>query len=951
MKFLAKPFLQVMSIGYWIVLFAFGVFAAAAVQAENAIKKPTKEAKPFYLTLETPPAPELSPTEALAGFTVAPGFEIELVAAEPLVEDPVAITWDEHGHLYVVEMRGYMPDVYGNGEKEPVGVVARLRDTNGDGKPDQREILLDKLVLPRAIALVNDGLLIGEPPNLWLCPSDTGKSIDIDCGKKRRLGTYGDQPGSVEHVENGLMTGLDNWLYSAKSNRRLRVINGQLQVEPTLFRGQWGITQDNEGRLYYNTNSRLLLGDAYDAQALVNAGNSSAPGLASAVSKNDQLFASRVNPGVNRAYVPGVLRSDGRLNRPTSASGMTVYRGDQFTGELYVDDEPAVFVAEPAANAIVLLKLDQQGLALSSQHILYPNEQWGQVEFFSSTDERFRPVDVENGPDGSLYVVDMYRGIIQDHYFLSDELRAQALARQLEKPLGMGRIWRVVAKEGKPLSNAHNLSSSSTRQLIDFLGHSNAWHRETAQRLLLRRTGPGVTQTLEQVIESGSVFQAVHALWVLAFQSKLSRETVITALSRKEAEVRLSAVRAGHQLLRRNDLLEFAQGAIDPAVLQQLTMSLAPHSADRKVRQYLIRSLAENAQDPYLPAAIKAAVYQNELLFLAALQTAELWTVERELRTGFVKELVTQGVRADPQIAAEVLDFVVGKAAHHAWFQIAMLDGLYDLSRSEGFERIVLAKSHKAFVTENKSLWPALARARRALTWPGDELAADAKPLTPDQERHRIEGAAYYRSRCASCHGAQGKGIAGLAPPLANSHWVTGPSEPLIRILLHGLKGPIEVAGTTWNGLMPGHGNQSEFTDQLASGLMTYLHRAWGHSGRAIDPGFVQTARQATKGRTSMWSASELEVIEINTHYARLTGRYGSPEFVLEFSYDGTQLSVKSGIFNGVMKPLAEDQFVFEPRALRIEFVFDDEGTVIGLRTPRGDSEILLPRLEDQVES
>ena len=174
-----------------------------------------------------------------------------------------------------------------------------------------------------------------------------------------------------------------------------------------------------------------------------------------------------------------------------------------------------------------------------------------------------------------------------------------------------------------------------------------------------------MTQTLEQVIESGSVFQAVHALWVLAFQSKLSRETVITALSRKEAEVRLSAVRAGHQLLRRNDLLEFAQGAIDPAVLQQLTMSLAPHSADRKVRQYLIRSLAENAQDPYLPAAIKAAVYQNELLFLAALQTAELWTVERELRTGFVKELVTQGVRADPQIAAEVLDFVVGLSLIH----------------------------------------------------------------------------------------------------------------------------------------------------------------------------------------------------------------------------------------------------------------------------------------------
>ncbi|MCH9662386.1 MAG: cytochrome c, class I, partial [Gammaproteobacteria bacterium] len=404
---------------------AWGLAASMVAAAE----------KPFYLTIDAPPAPELAPADALKTFTLAPGFEVELVAAEPMVEDPVAITWDEAGRLYVVEMRGYMPDAYGNNEKDPVGYIVRLSDTDDNGAFDKREVLLDKLVLPRAIAVVNDGLLVGEPPNLWLCPSATGRSEDIDCTNKRRLGAYGDQPGSVEHAENGLLLAIDNWLYSAKSNRRLQLRDGKLVEEPTLFRGQWGIAQDNDGRLFYNTNSNLLLGDAYDAQQVIAAGNTSAPGLGDRVSKADELFAVRVNPGVNRAYVPGVLKQAGRLNRPTSASGMLVYRGDQLPLTSHQD----VFVTEPAANAVVQLRLAQEGLTLSTQHQLYPHTKWQQVEFLASTDERFRPVDVQLGPDGALYVVDFYRGIIQDHYFLSDQLRAQALERQLDKPLGMGR--------------------------------------------------------------------------------------------------------------------------------------------------------------------------------------------------------------------------------------------------------------------------------------------------------------------------------------------------------------------------------------------------------------------------------------------------------------------------------------------------------------------------------
>ena len=290
------------------------VLSACAKHGSDLAQAPVQEApaddRPFYQTLETPPAPVLTPAQALDTFVIAPGFSIELAAAEPLVEDPVAADWDEQGRLYVAEMRAYMTDTEGTGEEEPIGAVVRLSDSDGEGSFDQRDVLINDLVLPRALRIVNEGLLIGEMGKLWLCPSSTGWSDDIDCSARQYLGVYGEHQGSVEHAENGLLVGLDNWLYSAKSSRRLKLVDGALVEEPTLFRGQWGITQDDDGRLYYNTNSNLLLGDFYDAQAVIAAGNRTGPGLNTRISPDDEVFSIRVNPGVNRAYVPGVLRED-----------------------------------------------------------------------------------------------------------------------------------------------------------------------------------------------------------------------------------------------------------------------------------------------------------------------------------------------------------------------------------------------------------------------------------------------------------------------------------------------------------------------------------------------------------------------------------------------------------------------------------------------------------------
>ena len=160
--------------------------------------------------------------------------------------------------------------------------------------------MLDKLVLPRALAIVNQGLLIGEPPHLWLCPTSTGRSADIDCSAKRKLGIYGDQPGSVEHAENGLLLGLDNWLYSAKSNRRLRIEGERLLEEPTLFRGQWGISQDDDGRILTNRNPVPV--DYELLPPSVTKRNPNYKFDPGTLRISNKVWPAHPTPGVNRGY-------------------------------------------------------------------------------------------------------------------------------------------------------------------------------------------------------------------------------------------------------------------------------------------------------------------------------------------------------------------------------------------------------------------------------------------------------------------------------------------------------------------------------------------------------------------------------------------------------------------------------------------------------------------------
>jgi hypothetical protein len=347
---------------------------------------------------------------------------------------PVAIAWDDAGRLYAVEMRGFMPNLAGEGEEAPSGRVVVLEDTDRDGRMDVSHVLRDGLVLPRAIAVLPEGVLLGVPPDLWLCPPF---EVDRNCRAPRRLTHYGRGRHDPEHSENGLLPALDGWIYNAKSERRFRLDAAGWREATTAFRGQWGIAQDDEGRLFTNHNSAFLFVDLQPAEYLARHPatdpRTRRPGVAVALVPNASVHGIRVAPGLNRAYLPDVLRRDGRQNGPTAVAGLALNRANLLGAGARGD----VFVPEPAGNVVARFRVRIDGLEAQADQLLSDDPDWGEREFLASTDERC-PVNVAFGPDGALYVVDMYRGVIQHANFRTDHLREHVERQGLEATLEQG---------------------------------------------------------------------------------------------------------------------------------------------------------------------------------------------------------------------------------------------------------------------------------------------------------------------------------------------------------------------------------------------------------------------------------------------------------------------------------------------------------------------------------
>ncbi len=486
-------------------------------------------------------SPTLTPDAELKTFHVPPGYRVELVASEPMVVDPIAVDYDLEGRLWVIEMLGFMPDTSGTDSREPLGRIAVLEDENDDGKMDKRTVFLDKLILPRAIKILDRGVLVAEPPNLWLA-RDTDGDLKADT-KDLVRNDYGRLEGNPEHNANSLHWGLDNIIYTSEHTYHLQLKAGKFDVIPTLSRGQWGVGSDDGGRIYRNWNEQPLFVDIVPARYFMRNPNVvRTRGLYDILMDPKDMTVWPVRPtrGVNRGYRDGVLRPDGTITTYVSAGTPTIYRGDRLPKDIYGD----AFVTESAGNLVHRLKIVDDGTGRLSAKNAYPKG-----AFMASTDERFRPVNLFAGPDGTLLVIDMYRGVIQDGTYWTDYLRNYIKTNNLELPVNLGRIWRVVHESTKR-DIKPSLTKETPEGLVKRLSHPNGWYRDTAQRLLVERGATSVAPTLKQLALTSPDYRTrLHALWTLDGLGEIDAATVEKALADKSVDVRASAVRLSERWL------------------------------------------------------------------------------------------------------------------------------------------------------------------------------------------------------------------------------------------------------------------------------------------------------------------------------------------------------------------------------------------------------------------
>jgi mono/diheme cytochrome c family protein/glucose/arabinose dehydrogenase len=508
---------------------------SSQVVTENVEKKEKPAAKAAL-------SPFILPDKAIEKMVVEEGFEVKLVAAEPLVSAPVAMQFDDKARMWVVEMTGYMPDTIGTGEDIPNGNIVILDDKNNDGVYDDRTVVIDSLVLPRAICLIENGILVAEPTNLWFFELKNDKVV-----KKTLVDPKYTEGGNVEHQPNGLLRAMDNWIYNAKSDKRYRKRGNKWEIEHTHFRGQWGICQDNYGRLYYNNNSQNLLGDYFPAGlGAWNKNQKNVAGYNEKAVANNKVYPLHPTPGVNRGYMKNVLDDSLRLNDFTAAAGPVVYRGDLFS-DAYAWN---AFVPEPSANLI------KRNILADKGYVVKGEQAYKGKEFLASTDERFRPVSLYNGPDGAMYILDMYRGIIQHKTYLTPYLKDQIGKRDLTQPLSSGRIYKVVPKNAKPKPM---LVSSKADDLVKLLGHSNGWVRDRAQQKLIdgkyNQTVPALREALKQ---TANPLLAIHALWTLEGLNSLKTDEVMAWLRQSDWKFRMQGLAAAPALMTPSSYQQFA---------------------------------------------------------------------------------------------------------------------------------------------------------------------------------------------------------------------------------------------------------------------------------------------------------------------------------------------------------------------------------------------------------
>lgn len=694
----------------------------------------------------------LTKKQALESIQIPKGYELQLVLSDPVIKEPVWAVWDGNGAMYVAEMRTYMQDADASGESKPISRISRHEDTNGDGVYDKHSVFIDQLVLPRMMLCLDDRLMVGTTHtlDLWTYRDTDGDGI---ADEKIKIYEGGRRGGNMEHQPNGLIWAMDNWIYITYEGIRYRFTDGQFVTEKLpRGNGQWGLTQDDDGRLYYS-----LAGGEVPATGFQHPpqyGFYDAPGQYANEFK--RVYPIDTCPDVQGG--PRRVTDTGALNYFTACCGQEIFRGDKLPAGFYGD----LLIPEPVGRLIRRAKVTRK----DGKTVL--TNATPESEFLRTKDLNFRPVQTTTGPDGCLYIVDMHRGIIQQGNWTrpGSYLRGIIDKWGLDKNIGKGRIYRLIHKDHKP-GPRPNMQNQSTAELVKYLAHPNGWWRDTAKKLIiLRKDRNAVVPALEKIAadKKQNSLTRTTALWTLEGCSAATPSLLTKLLADQDPRVQTTAIRVSEKLLKE--------------------------------------------KNPEVTAAIKKLT-----------------------------------IHTRPEVAIQLYNTLTYVDHQAAFSEIkeSLLAANPTLTRLHALDK--------------------QARARMS------QAERDAKQRVKNAKfaDSMKRGKVIYSQLCHSCHGQDGKGqaMAGaamsdtLAPSLIDSPRVNGSGKSLLRVLLHGMTGPIN--GKTYPGIMmPMQSNN----DQWIADIATYIRNSFGNKNPMILPAHAAYVRKRTAPRTKAWTEAELNKIE-----------------------------------------------------------------------------------------
>jgi mono/diheme cytochrome c family protein len=536
-----------------------------------------------------PPIAARTATDQAGTFLLPAGYRLELVASDPALNNPAVIEWDGNGRMYVSEFRSYMRDADATSEHEPTSRISRWESTKGDGTYDKHTVFVDHVLFPRMILPLDDNCILTNETH----SDDVVKYCDTnDDGVSDRRdifysGVGVGRDGNVEHEQSGFIWGLDNWIYSTYNSFRFRWSPDGIQREPTAPNGaSWGLTHDDDGKMWF-----------------INAGgergpvNFQFPIQYGALTLDDGFEPAfdTVWPAPGIADMQGGMRRIrqplGALNHFTATAGAQIVRTDRYPEDMRGD----LLFAEPVGRLIRRARIVKTD-GLTQLRNVYPGS-----EFILGTDPLFRPVNLKLGPDGAIYIADMYHGIIQEAQWTprGSYLRAKIEQYQLDKITEYGRIWRLrfdgtaavppfgnnaarPAVPGIPLDATRpRMLSESAAELVRHLEHPNGWWRDTAQRLIILKQDRSVVPALQRLAANAKTLDGrFHAMWTLEGLRALDASFVREQMKDANPRMRVQAIRASETLYKGGDKSFAADyqaatkdSAVDVAIQAMLTLN------------------------------------------------------------------------------------------------------------------------------------------------------------------------------------------------------------------------------------------------------------------------------------------------------------------------------------------------------------------------------------------